>query len=267
MTPVCPPPASDCPAVCRPRIVSWFSCGTASAVATKLALAKYRATHEMVIGRCLVPEEHADNDLFAAECQNWFEAPILCMKSTEYASCEDVWTRKRYMSGVEGAACTLAMKKAVRQQFERDWLPDFQVFGFTADEAKRAKRFAAQNPDVRMLTPLIDAGLSKEDCHAIVDRAGITLPYMYRIGFDNANCIGCVNAQGATYWNRTRKHFPEVFAARAALSRKLGVRLIKGSTGDRERQFLDELDPAAVGDEPPGMECSLLCYIAEQVLT
>lgn len=248
----------------RPRIVSWFSCGTASAVNTKLVLAKYGATHDIVIARCIVPEEHPDNDRFAADCERWFNRPVVTLRSTEYESCEDVWKKRRYMSGVNGAACTLAMKKAVRQDFEREWTPDLQAFGFTSDEVPRVRRFEKQNPDVRLVSMLIERGLDKEACHAIIDRAGIELPTMYRLGFPNANCRGCVNDQSPRGWNRTRRHFPDVFDARARLSRELGVRLVKTTSGERDRIYLDELDPSLdEGDDEPPMECSLLCYAAE----
>ena len=155
------------------------------------------------------------------------------------------------------------MKKAVRWAFEREWRPDLQAFGYTCEEARRADRFRRQNPDVRLVTPLIEDGLAKDDCHAIIDRAGLVLPMMYRLGFPNANCIGCVRAQSPGYWNRTRAAFPEVFARRAALSRELGVRLVR--VGEDERLFLDELDPALGSDAViPNTDCSLLCFIAEQ---
>jgi len=249
----------------RPRIVSWFSCGTASAVNTKLVLSRFGATHDVTVARCIVPEEHEDNDRFAADCGHWFDWPILSLRSTEYESCEDVWTRERYMAGIGGARCTVEMKKAVRWKFERLWHPDLQAFGYTATERNRADQFREQNPDVALVTLLIDEGLGKEDCHAIVNRAGIVLPMMYRLGFNNANCIGCVQAQSPAYWNRTRRHFPQDFARRARLSRELGVRLVKLTTGTRERIFLDELDPnMGAGELEPHMDCSLLCYIAEQ---
>jgi hypothetical protein len=249
----------------RPRLASWYSCGTASAVNTKLCLAKFGDTHDITVVRCIVPDENADNDRFAAECQEWFGVPILNLKSSKYSSCEDVWEREKYMSGPAGARCTVEMKKAVRHVFEMDWKPDIQAFGYTADEKDRADRFIENNPDVHLISLLIEEGLSKQDCHAIVNRAGIQLPLMYRLGFDNANCEGCVNAQGPRYWNRTRRHFPEVFQRRAEQSRRLGVRLIKLNTGDRERIYLDELDPNLDDDEAePMMECSLLCYMAEQ---
>lgn len=246
------------------KIVSWFSCGTASAVTAKQTIARYGADHEVVIARCLVPEEHPDNERFATDCEAWFGQAVIRLKSDEYDSCEAVWRQRSFMSGPHGAVCTVEMKKAVRHVFERSWGPDLQAFGFTAEEHKRAKRFQAQNPDVRMLAPLIDAGLSKPDCHAILDRAGLLIPEMYRLGFPNANCMGCVNAQSPGYWNRTRRHFPEVFASRAAQSRALGVRLVKTTSGARERLFLDELDPTLDGgDDEPSMECSLLCYMEE----
>lgn len=249
------------------RIVSWFSCGTASAVNTKLVIAKYSATHDIAVARCIVPEEHEDNDRFAADCEEWFGRPIINLRSSEYASCEDVWERERYMAGIGGARCTVEMKKAVRWAFERTWNPDLQAFGYTANEVDRADRFRRGNPEVALMTLLIDEGLDKEACHSIVARAGIQIPAMYRLGFNNANCIGCVQAQSPTYWNRVKRLFPAVFAARAGLSRALGVRLVKLSTGDRNRIFLDELTPEMdSGNVEPPMECSLLCYMAEQTI-
>lgn len=250
------------------RIVCWFSCGTSSAVATKLTLAKYAATHDITIARCIVPEEHADNDRFAQDCASWFGQPVVELRSEEYASCEDVWRRERYMSGTGGARCTVEMKKAVRWAFEQQWHPDLQVFGYTVEERKRVERFKVNNPEVRMLLPLIDLGLSKPDVHAIVQRAGLLLPEMYRLGFDNANCRGCVAASSPAYWNRTRRHFPEVFEQRAVLSRDLGVRLVKLGGGTRPRLFLDQLDPADMTEDvEPSPECSLLCQIAEGALS
>ena len=55
------------------RIVCWFSCGAASAVATKLAIAKYDLLYEVIIARCIVKEEHPDNDRFAAVVQ-WMDS-------------------------------------------------------------------------------------------------------------------------------------------------------------------------------------------------
>lgn len=245
------------------RVVAWFSCGAASAVACKLLLARRNPGQEIAIVRIVVDDEHEDNERFAAECEAWFGQEILRRQSAEYpGGCFDVWTRRRYMAGIAGAICTTELKKAVRQDFEREWEPDAQAFGYTSEEAARAERFRANNPEVRLLTPLIESGLTKADCLGLLDRAGMALPAMYRLGFNNNNCIGCVKAQSPTYWNRVRRHFPERFGRIAALSDDLGVRLVK--VGE-ERIALSALDPAAgSGDREPEIDCSLLCTIAEQ---
>lgn len=251
----------------RPRIAGWFSAGAASAVACKIMLARFAATHDVTVVRCIVPDEHPDNNRFAADCATWFGVPVVNLASTEYASAEAVWEQRRYMSGVAGAPCTAEMKRAPRHAFEREWMPDFQVYGFTSEERDRAARFRAQNPECDLITPLIEAGLSKPDCLAIVDRAGIAIPAIYRLGFENANCLGCVKAQSPAYWNRTRRHFPEVFARRAELSREIGCKLVKLTSGERDRIFLDELDPSlGAGEREPDIDCSLLCWMAEQDL-
>jgi len=246
------------------KIVAWFSCGAASAVAVKLTQAKLPPATELVIARCYLPDEDEDNSRFADDCERWFGQPILTLRSKEYTSAEDVWIKRRYMSGIQGATCTVHMKKAVRQDFEREYDPDVQVFGYTVEERGRVERFKAQNPDVRMATPLIDMGLGKDECYAIIQRAGLVLPRRYLQGFDNANCKGCVNAQSPAYWNRERRVNPDVFERRAELSRELGVRLVMLTTGARERIFLDELAPDDNSDDGKPMgDCSILCALAE----
>ena len=145
----------------KPRIVSWFSCGDASAVATKLVIASYKETHDIVVARCIVPEEHQDNDRFSDECERWFGIPILKLRSDEYESCNDVWKKTRYMAGQKGARCSVEMKKAVRHVFEKEWFPDLQAFGYTSEENRRVKNFRAHNPEVNIITPLIENSLTK----------------------------------------------------------------------------------------------------------
>jgi hypothetical protein len=246
----------------RRRIVVWFSAGAASSVTAKLTLANY-PLDDVVIARCIVTNEHEDNDRFAADCAVWFDRPVLNLASTEYADAWAVWEKRRYLNGINGAPCTLEMKKAPRQQFERDWLPDFQAFGFTVEERKRAKRFREQNPEVNLITPLISAGLSKADCMGMLDRAGIKLPAMYALGFANNNCRACVKARSPGYWSLVRREFPADFARMAALSRDIGWTPCRA--GDDTPIWLDELDPAwPAQDDSPGIECSLLCYMEEQ---
>ena len=168
------------------------------------------------------------------------------------------------MSGIAGAPCTSAMKRDVRKAFTDQWKPDLQAFGYTSEERHRADRFRQDHAEIGLVCPLIDASLSKADCHGVIERAGIEMAAMYRLGFPNNNCRGCVKDQSARGWNLTRLHFPEIFEQRAKLSRELGVRLVKMGSGDRERLFLDELPASEMGGEIPDIECSLMCHIAEQ---
>lgn len=243
------------------RIVVWFSCGVASAVAAKLTLLAHPAD-DVVVARCVVTNEHDDNDRFAAGCEKWLGRPILHLRSADYADCWDVWERRRYLNGINGAPCTIEMKKRVRQDFEREWQPDRQAFGFTAEERKRADRFRQQNPEVALDVPLIRAGLTKEDCAGLISRAGIAIPAMYGLGFANNNCRTCVKARSPGYWALVRREFPADFARMASLSRSL--RWSPCRAGDDTPIWLDEL-PATTKpqDDSPNIECSLLCAIAE----
>ncbi|RML73278.1 hypothetical protein APX70_04692, partial [Pseudomonas syringae pv. maculicola] len=74
-----------------------------------------------------------------------------------------------------------------------------------------------------VIAPLIDRGLGKEDCKAMIQRAGIELPVMYRMGYDNANCIGCVKS-GEGYFRAIREDFPEQFEQNWAKARCVATR-------------------------------------------
>jgi len=86
---------------------------------------------------------------------------------------------------------------------------------------------------------LVEARITKKDCYERIRQAGIELPAMYTLGFNNANCPACVKASSPWYWGMVRRHFPEVFKRRCEQSRALGVRLVEIS--HHNRIFLDEL--------------------------
>lgn len=234
------------------RCLAWFSCGATSAVAAKLALESYP---DAVVAYCDTRSEHPDNARFLADCERWLGARIHVLGSEKYHDIWDVFERTRYLAGVHGARCTVELKKLVRRDFEQP--DDLQVFGFDASEQHRAERFRGNNPEVATWFPLIEAGLTKEDCLAELRRAGIELPAMYRLGYRNNNCIGCVKGQ-AGYWNKIRKDFPDTFARMARLEREIDAALCKTEAGGtRRRLFLDELPPDAGKYEP--IECGLFC--------
>jgi hypothetical protein len=237
-----------------PRRISWFSCGAASAVATKLS-----APDEIVY--CNTGSEDADNHRFMAECEaKWFSCSITAIQSEKHGSTWDVWNHRKYISGIAGAPCTYELKVKPRLMFERP--DDIHIFGYTCDanDIRRAESLREFYPDLKIETPLIDNGLSKAACLAMIERAGIAPPRVYAMGFKNANCIPCCKATSPSYWALVRQEFPEQFDRMAVLSRKLGARL---SRIDNERIFIDEIPEDHPTTEPLSPECDFLCSIAE----
>lgn len=241
-----------------PRIVSRYSCGAASAVATKFALRKYGLSR-VEITYCDPGSEHPDNKRFLSDCERWFGKPVTVLKSTKYVDTWDVWTKERFIASRHGAPCTGALKREPGFAFERP--DDILVMGYTVDERARAARIREQNFERVIETPLIEAGLTKADCLALIEKAGIAIPAMYLLGFQNNNCIGCPKG-GRGYWNMIRKHFPEIFSRMATLQRELDVAF--WIEPDGTRLYLDQLDPSR-GEQhvEPNIECSILCHITE----
>jgi hypothetical protein len=104
----------------------------------------------------------------------------------------------------------------------------------------------------------------------MIERAGLVLPLMYRLGYHNANCIGCVKG-GAGYWNKIRRDFPEDFEEMAQIEESIGpgARLLSHRSGPLKGQrfFLRELDPdAGRYQDEPSIECGSACEYAEDLI-
>jgi hypothetical protein len=130
-----------------------------------------------------------------------------------------------------------------------------QIFGFEfeREQVNRAIRFLQQYPTANALFPLIEKGLTKNNCAGILLSAGIELPYLYKF-YNNNNCEGCVKG-GKGYWNMVRVQNPEVFKERAADERHIGHSCIKDV-------FLDELKPTAGKHEPLVLpNCGTFCEV------
>jgi hypothetical protein len=237
------------------RVIGWFSCGAASAVACKLSGA------EPVY--CETGAEHPDNVRFMADCEAWLGRPVTRLRSDEYKDTWDVWEKTRWLAGVNGARCTTELKVRPRLDYQRP--DDIHVFGYTADglDAARADRLRKNYPELAVRTPLIERGLLKAACLDIIQQVPITLPPMYAMGFHNNNCVPCVKATSPDYWALVRKKFPEQFDRMAKLSRELDVRLCR--IGD-ERRFIDEIPKNQPTTHPIQPSCDFLCHIAEQDL-
>lgn len=233
------------------KVICWFSCGVTSAVATRLALSEFQNS-EILIYFIKTGQEHPDSMRFLKDCERWFNHEIKVVSNGKYSSAWDVWERTKFLNGPTGARCTLELKKRVRWSLE-DKLGTWsaQIFGFDASERKRAERFSEQYPTAKAVFPLITHNLSKSECMAILQHAEIDIPAMYKLGFPNNNCIGCVKG-GMGYWNLIRTEFPDTFSRMSKLERCIGHSCINGT-------YLDEL-PDNLGKLPVIVpSCSLFC--------
>lgn len=252
------------------RYVCQFSCGAASAVATKLTLAKAGDADVLIVNAFII-EEHEDNRRFLADCEQWFGQSVMVLRNDKYnASTDEVWRRKRFIKGLHSAPCSLELKRELLKTVRR--LGDIDVMGFTADpeDVDRFENLCERMPERSLCAPLIERGLTKEDCLAIVHRAGIEIPAMYKLGYSNANCIGCPKG-GQAYWQAIREDFPERFAAVKAIQEEIGdgASFLRFRSGPRkdERMSLEELPPGRGNMKHDGnFSCSFFCEDAMAVI-
>lgn len=248
------------------RVLVWFSCGAASALAAKMAVKEYGDRCEVLYCDTFA-YEHPDNKRFFDDVQRWLDREIKVIRSDKYEDIFDVFRKTRYLVGTKGARCTGELKRNVRRAYQKP--DDVHVIGFTSEESKRVKRLSGNTPETFYDFILHRKGCTKSDCHAALNIAGIEQPAMYRLGYRNNNCIGCVKGQ-AGYWNKIRKDFPEAFERMALVERELNVAICKKEGRDsdgnrwRERVFLDEL-PEDQGHYPtePDISCGVLCVSPE----
>lgn len=209
--------------------VAWYGCGVSSFIAAYLAKDVDRLVY------CHIENQHPDSLRFLRDCERFLGKQIEILQS-EHRSVENVVGKYRFLNSPYGAKCTNVLKKQVRKEWEKKQdEPLIYVWGYDCTEKHRAERLRESEPDILHEFPLLDAGLTKEDCHKISKQLGLKRPKMYDMGYPNNNCIGCVKG-GMGYWNMIRQDFPKVFERMAKLERQIGHSCIKHC-------FLDELDP------------------------
>lgn len=236
-------------------VLGWWSGGVTSAVAIKLALDAGTNVYPIFFE---TGSHDEDTQRFKKDCEQWYGRPILTLQNNKYSSVLDIVEKRRYINGPGGALCTAELKKDLRFAVEKIMPYDAQIFGFHYEpkEIKRAELFLEQYPNAKAIFPLIEQKITKPNALFFLEQAGIEKPRMYRLGYHNNNCVGCVKGDMG-YWNKIRQDFPEVFAKTAAVERALGRSCIRGT-------FLDELDPTR-GNYPEEIapECGIYCPVEE----
>lgn len=242
------------------RTLCWVSAGAASAVAAMMTL---RENPDALLVYCETGAEDEDNARFLGDFERRAGREVIRLRSDEYPDTWAVWEDRRFLAGIAGAPCTSELKIAPRLAFQQP--DDVHVFGYTCDAADqaRAKRFRLNWSDLDIRTPLIDAGIDKRACLAMVESWGIRPPRVYAMGFQNANCIPCVKATSPDYWSLVRLRFPAQFQRMAKLSRELGARLTRIND---ERIFIDEIPADWPVTNPIQPSCDFLCALASMGL-
>jgi len=255
------------------KTISWFSCGAASAIATKLAIKKYGDDVDVVYMD--TGSEHPDNARFFSECEQWFGKKITVIKSEKYTDIWDVFDKTGFLVSPKGARCTTELKKKPAQKYRKNNLGAIEIFGYTLEEATikrpykvngeyvqltRCENFERSNPEINVEWILPANDLTKDDCIALLSREGIEIPELYKLGYNNNNCIGCVKG-GAGYWNKIRVDFPDIFERMSKLNRRLNI---KHTDQSGERIFLDELLPTTGNYHSENMpSCGIVCSLTE----
>lgn len=66
------------------RVVSRFSCGAASAVATKIAIERHGDRTHII--NAFIADEDADNRRFLVDCERWFGRAITVLRDEKYGA-------------------------------------------------------------------------------------------------------------------------------------------------------------------------------------
>lgn len=217
--------------------VAWFSAGVSSFVAAYLA----KPDRIVFIN---VASQHPDTLRFVADAERVLGRPIEIIGDQRYRqSVDEVIAKRRYINGPAGACCTTELKKRVRQEWERQNAHTGMVYvwGYDADERRRASRTAAAS-EFGVSFPLIERGLTKENCHAIAAELGIKRPAMYELGYSNNNCIGCVKG-GARVLEQDPPRLPRGVRAQSQAGEGGRQELHQGSVPGRARPDLREHGP------------------------
>lgn len=264
------------------KVIVWFSCGAASAVAAFFAVKEYGKENVELIYCDTLKYEHPDNLRFMNDVETWLGLTVTILKSEKYEDIFDVWETKKYLVGKKYAPCTEELKIKLRVEYQKKYPEAIHIFGFTMEEKDRFMTLASWDENIEMEFILGDNNISKDNCYAWLNKVGIKLPAMYYLGFKNSNCIGCVKAANYSYWGRIKKlddqaqagdkslyMFKGVYDRMAKLERKIGASINKDQRGGkRKKHFLDELTEADFArgrdQDEPNVECGVLCSVPSE---
>lgn len=99
------------------------------------------------------------------------------------------------------------IKPIAKWQAENDWVDAITILGISVDEKKRAK-------DTESIYPLIDMGMTREDCKRVIKEAGWQVP-------DKSGCYICPFKRKID-WISMQTNSPDLFQICVELERNAG---------------------------------------------
>jgi 3'-phosphoadenosine 5'-phosphosulfate sulfotransferase (PAPS reductase)/FAD synthetase len=204
-------------------VIAWWSGGITSAVTCKICIDIYGLDNVRII---FIDTFNEDDDTyrFKKDCEDWYGKPIETITGIgeKYNKIEDVWVKHKSLNVATGAICSSTLKRRVREKWQKENKFKYQAFGFELDEIRRVKSMALNNPNINPVFPLMLYGYTKKNCIDIVEKEGIEVPRMYKLGFLNNNCFktGCVQG-GIGYWQKMKRDFPDKFDKMAEIEHRL----------------------------------------------
>lgn len=252
-------------------VIAWWSGGVTSAVACKWALDTYQHVEIVFID---THNEDPDTYRFLKDSEVWYGRKIKTITS-KYKNITEVWDKYKTLNTAHGAICSSELKRTPRIHYQ-DLNKHFaQIFGFDISEKERHRNMRLNYPEINNISPLIELGLTKQDCIKILKEAKIQVPNMYKRGYNNNNCFmtGCIRG-GIGYWQKIQREEPEKFDAMAqrehryTKSKKEPVTVLRIKKGGEIhpcflKPFKDYKYHIGMvkGREPkPLVECNGFCY-------
>lgn len=203
------------------KVIGWWSGGIASAVVCKLIIDDFGKDNCRII---MIDTQNEDPDTyrFLMDCENWYGVSIETIRNERYKNIQEVWYKHQSLNVATGAICSSELKRKAREDWQKENDYKAQAFGFDIDETKRALSMKLNNPKVKPIFPLLNRWISKDECIDIVKDAGIEIPNMYKLGFQNNNCFqtGCVQG-GIGYWQKMEREHPQKFNEMARVEHEL----------------------------------------------
>jgi len=197
-----------------------FSGGLGSWVAAKRVAEKYGTENlYLVFADVLIEDEDLYRFLPEAAADVGGELVILSDGRDPY----DVFHEKRYMGNTRTAHCSEELKSNPFYAWVDALKGDTTIYlGIDWTESHRLESARKRRPDYKIEAPMCDAPyLSGTDVKALLKKAGIELPSLYKLGFAHNNCGGCCVKAGQGQWARVLEVMPERYALHESKQEKL----------------------------------------------